>query len=46
MVIKVMAVIALGADHAGWPLKEAIKVWLSARDHIERKEYRRHVPAR
>jgi len=23
-----MAVIALGADHAGWPLKEVVKTWL------------------
>ena len=28
-----MSVIALGADHAGWPLKEAIKAWLNARGH-------------
>jgi len=28
-----MAVIALGADHAGWPLKETIKAWLNARGH-------------
>jgi len=33
MVAEVMALIALGADHAGWPLKEAIKAWLSARGH-------------
>ena len=24
-----MAVIALGADHAGWPLKEVVKSWLT-----------------
>jgi ribose 5-phosphate isomerase B len=28
-----MAVIALGADHAGWPLKEVVKAWLTGRDH-------------
>jgi len=28
-----MAVIALGADHAGWPLKEAVKAWLDERGH-------------
>jgi ribose 5-phosphate isomerase B len=26
-----MAVIALGADHAGWPLKEIVKEWLDGR---------------
>jgi ribose 5-phosphate isomerase B len=26
-----MAVIALGADHAGWPLKEVVKAWLHDR---------------
>jgi ribose 5-phosphate isomerase B len=26
-----MTVIALGADHAGFPLKEAVKAWLGAR---------------
>jgi ribose 5-phosphate isomerase B len=26
-----MAVIALGADHAGWPLKEVVKAWLTGR---------------
>jgi ribose 5-phosphate isomerase B len=33
MVNAVMAVIALGADHAGWPLKEVVKSWLSGRGH-------------
>ena len=28
-----MAVIALGADHAGWPLKERVKSWLSDLGH-------------
>lgn len=28
-----MAVIALGADHAGWTLKEVIKAWLGERGH-------------
>jgi ribose 5-phosphate isomerase B len=28
MVEPGMAVIALGADHAGWPLKEVLKTWL------------------
>jgi ribose 5-phosphate isomerase B len=28
-----MTVIALGADHAGWPLKEVVKAWLSDRGH-------------
>jgi ribose 5-phosphate isomerase B len=28
-----MAVIALGADHAGWPLKDVVKTWLSQRGH-------------
>ena len=28
-----MALIALGADHAGWPLKEVVKAWLSGRGH-------------
>ena len=28
-----MAVIALGADHAGWPLKEVVKAWLTGRGH-------------
>ena len=28
-----MAVLALGADHAGWPLKEAVKAWLGTRGH-------------
>jgi ribose 5-phosphate isomerase B len=28
-----MAVIALGADHAGWPLKEVVKAWLADRGH-------------
>ena len=31
-----MAVIALGADHAGWPLKEVVKAWLSERGHETR----------
>jgi ribose 5-phosphate isomerase B len=33
MVKPVMAVIALGADHAGLPLKEVVKAWLSGRGH-------------
>ena len=28
-----MTVIALGADHAGFALKEELKLWLTARDH-------------
>lgn len=28
-----MSVIALGADHAGFALKEELKLWLTARDH-------------
>jgi ribose 5-phosphate isomerase B len=28
-----MAVIALGADHAGWSLKDAVKAWLRERGH-------------
>ena len=28
-----MAVIALGADHAGWPLKKVVKAWLDERGH-------------
>ena len=28
-----MAVIALGADHAGWPLKEVVKTWLAGQGH-------------
>jgi ribose 5-phosphate isomerase B len=28
-----MASIALGADHAGWPLKEVVKAWLSGQGH-------------
>jgi ribose 5-phosphate isomerase B len=28
-----MIVIALGADHAGFPLKEELKLWLTARDY-------------
>ena len=31
MVKAGMAVIALGADHAGWPLKEVLKTWLGGR---------------
>jgi len=31
MVKSGMAVIALGADHAGWPLKEVVKAWLTGR---------------
>ena len=31
MVVPGMAVIALGADHAGWPLKEVVKAWLDGR---------------
>ena len=33
MVKPVMAVIALGADHAGLPLKEVVKAWLSGTGH-------------
>lgn len=33
MVKSAMAVIALGADHAGWPLKEVVKAWLTGRGH-------------
>jgi ribose 5-phosphate isomerase B len=33
MVKAVMAVIALGADHAGFPLKEVVKSWLSGLGH-------------
>jgi ribose 5-phosphate isomerase B len=33
MVKRVMAVIALGADHAGLPLKEVVKVWLHGCGH-------------
>jgi ribose 5-phosphate isomerase B len=28
-----MTVIALGADHAGFPFKEELKLWLTARDY-------------
>jgi ribose 5-phosphate isomerase B len=28
-----MAVIALGADHAGWPLKDTVKAWLTGMGH-------------
>ena len=31
MVMHGMAVIALGADHAGWALKEVVKSWLDKR---------------
>ena len=33
MVKPVMAVIALGADHAGLPLKEVVKTWLRGNGH-------------
>ncbi|HEX6310713.1 MAG TPA: ribose 5-phosphate isomerase B [Acidimicrobiia bacterium] len=29
-----MAVIALGADHAGFPLKQALKTWLVTEGHV------------
>lgn len=33
MVDAHMVVIAVGADHAGFPLKEDVKAWLTARGH-------------
>jgi ribose 5-phosphate isomerase B len=43
MVKPVMAVIALGADHAGLPLKEVVKAWLSERGD-EVLDFGTHTP--